>query len=261
MRRVRRLAAAAALGFALATTTATVAFAAITVTTLAPDVSGNSATFHGQIVADCNGLDGYFVVTDLSTGQSYDSMFSLGFPDQTTSGSSMTYTEGPFGLKADTDYVVTAQADGGRGCAGGSGNAVFFHIGVGPGTPADVGISQSIGANPRVGQLLTLTVTATNGDTAATQAFIKDIMPAGFQYVACSVQINGAPGGFCSWDGERTVVGTIGTFAKGSTAVLSIGVRPTAAGSFVNSVGVGAHEWDPDASNNFSDAPITVAAG
>jgi uncharacterized repeat protein (TIGR01451 family) len=253
------LVAAFAIACAVTAATATAALA-IDVKTFAPDVNGNEATFHGEIVANCSPVDGYFVLTDLSTGQSYDSLFSLGFPDQFSSSSEMTYSEGPFGLKSDTDYLVRAHADGGIGCAGGSGNEVYFHIGAGPGNPADVGITQSIGANPKVGQLLTLTIAATNSsDHKATDAFIKDVMPAGFQYVACSLKIDGVAGGFCSWDGDHTVVGDIGDFAAGSTVTLSIGARPTAAGSFVNSVGVGAHEYDPDASNNFADAPITVA--
>jgi uncharacterized repeat protein (TIGR01451 family) len=254
--RFRRLVAVVAV-LAAATAATAAAALAVTVHTLAPSLDGTTATFYGE-VSDCAGpVSGYFLVTDMSTGRTYDTLIDWGHADQFSSNSSMTYSEGPFGLSPDTDYAVRAHGNG--PCGSANGNTVFFHTSVGPGTPADVGISQSIGANPRVGQLLTLTVTATNGDTAATQAFIKDIMPAGFQYVACSVLINGAPGGFCSWDGESTVVGTIGTFAKGSTAVLSIGVRPTAAGSFVNSVGIGAHEWDPDSSNNFADAPVTVA--
>ncbi|MEP6978643.1 MAG: hypothetical protein ABI948_11370, partial [Thermoleophilia bacterium] len=87
------------------------------------------------------------------------------------------------------------------------------------GTPADVGISSRSARARRSAKLLTLTITATNGKTAATDAFIKDVMPAGFQYVACSLKIGGVEGGFCSWDGVNTVVGDIGKFAADRAVV------------------------------------------
>ena len=258
MKSLRRLAIMVAVISAATAATAAAALA-LTVQTLPPTFGESGATFYG-VVGDCTGgIDGYFLLTNLNTGRTYDSLFDLGHPDQ-FGVNGLSYSEGPFGLEPDTDYAVRAAVE--SSCGNATGNTVFFRTAVGPGSPADVGITQSIGASPKVGQLLAINVTATNGSkTAGTDAFIKDIMPAGFQYVACSLKIDGVEGGFCSWDGVQTVVGDIGTFAPGSTVTLSIGVRPTAAGSFVNSVGVGAHQYDPDASNNFADAPVTVAAG
>lgn len=66
--------------------------------------------------------------------------------------------------------------------------------------------------------------------------------------------------GFSWWDGEHMVVDDIGLFKPDAVATLRISVTPTAASSFVNTVGVGAHEWDPDSSNNFMDMPLTVGS-
>jgi hypothetical protein len=237
-----------------------VASAAVSVTTLPPIVNGNQATFRGEIVSDC-GMDmfGYFVLEEMNGGPRQDSMFDLGYPDQTVPGGSGQYSEGPFELKPDRDYVVTAHGYG--PCGGAAGNRVFFHVGVGSGSPADVSITQSIEGSPQVGKASVLVVTATNkGKNPATEAFIKVLMPAGFAYNACEAMVGTVHIGFCWWDGKNMVVDNIGVLNSGATATLRVRVTPTAAGSFVNTVGVGAHEWDPDSANNFMDMPLTVAA-
>jgi uncharacterized repeat protein (TIGR01451 family) len=130
------------------------------------------------------------------------------------------------------------------------------------GTPADVAIvSQALSPAPTVGAAATLTITATNkGPMPGSDAFIKDVLPDGLRFVACTSTVDGAPAGSCSWDGKNTVVANLGTFKSGSSATFTIGVAATKAGAgFKNTVGIGADEWDPDWSNNFASIPVTIS--
>jgi uncharacterized repeat protein (TIGR01451 family) len=131
-----------------------------------------------------------------------------------------------------------------------------------PNIPADVLTSQTMSAGPKVGgPLAWITITASNNGThTATDAYVKDLMPAGFQFVDCTSTIDGLPGGWCWWDGTNIVVNDFGDFPKGSFAVTTIFVRPTVAGEFINTVGVGSDDYDPDSTNNFFDLPVTVGA-
>lgn len=237
-----------------------VASAASRVTTLPPIVNGNQATLRGEVVSDCGAdMYGYFLVQEVNGGASLDSLYDLGQPDQTIPGGSGQYSEGPVDLKPDTDYSVQAKAYG--PCGNTTGNVVYFRVGVGPNNPADVSISQSIEGTPQVGKPFVLVITAMNsGKNTATDAFMKVLMPAGFVYNACEATVGVAKLGFCWWDGKNMVVDDIGAFTAGSTAVLRINVTPTIAGKFVNAVGIGAHQWDPDSSNNFMDMPLTVSS-
>jgi uncharacterized repeat protein (TIGR01451 family) len=130
------------------------------------------------------------------------------------------------------------------------------------GTPADVAIvAEGLSPAPSVGGTATLTVTATNkGPKPASDAFIKDVLPDGLRFVACTSLVDGVASGFCSWDGKNTVIDNLGTLKSGSTVTLTIGVAATKAGAGLkNTVGVGADEWDPDWSNNFTSIPVTIS--
>jgi uncharacterized repeat protein (TIGR01451 family) len=130
------------------------------------------------------------------------------------------------------------------------------------GTPADVAIvSPAISPAPSVGGNATLTITATNkGPKPASDAFIKDVMPDGLRFIACTSMVDGAATGSCSWDGKNTVVADLGSLKSGSAATFSIGVAATKAGAGLkNTVGIGADEWDPDWSNNFTSIPVTIS--
>jgi hypothetical protein len=260
MKRISR--ALLVIACTVAAVLATPAIAAATdVTTLPPLLDGDQATLRGEVSDDCAFSQGYFLLTDLTNGgPPQDSMFDLGHPDQFIPGGSGQYAEGPFGLQEDHEYTVQAVA--GSTCSGGftRGNIVFFRLGFGPQNPADVSITQTLEGTAKVGKPAVLVVTATNaGKNSATDAFIKVTMPAGFAYNACEATVGTVKLGFCWWDGEHMVVDDIGLFDAGAVATLRINVTPTVAGKFVNTVGVGAHEWDPDSANNFMDMPITVA--
>jgi uncharacterized repeat protein (TIGR01451 family) len=130
-----------------------------------------------------------------------------------------------------------------------------------PNVPADVTLSQQIGASPKVGKLAWITITATNsGTNTGRDAYVKEYMPDGFQFVDCTTTLDGLPGGWCWWDGTNIVVDDFGDFAPGEVAVVNIFVRPTAAGDFFNTVGIGSDDYDPDSGNNFVSVPFTVAA-
>jgi hypothetical protein len=239
--------------------TPAIAAADVHVTTLAPSVNSSQAILHGEVDGCSTPMRGFFLLREVNGGRTQDTLLDLGSPDQSLPEGSGQYSEGPFDLNPDTDYTVQAVAYG--SCGGFFfGNVVFFRVGAGAGTPADVSITQTLEGTAKVGTSAVLVVTATNaGKSAATDAFIKVTMPAGFAYNACEATVGTVKLGFCWWDGEHMVVDDIGLFDAGAVATLRINVTPTVAGKFVNTVGVGAHEWDPDSANNFMDMPITVA--
>ncbi|HET6794575.1 MAG TPA: DUF11 domain-containing protein, partial [Acidimicrobiales bacterium] len=132
---------------------------------------------------------------------------------------------------------------------------------------ADLGVTSSHGAMVVNTQgTYTLTVT-NNGPSTLTGGTTKvvDTLPAGFTYVSAS-----APSGWsCSAAGatvtcNRTWSGT-GSLASGAAQSITLTVKPTAAGAYVNSAAVSVDTSatptyvDPVAANNQAADPTTVA--
>ena len=91
MKRFKRFVGVVAVLSAATTVTAAAALGAVTVRTLAPKLDGNTATFYGEVASDCGGpVAGWFLVTDMSSGRTYDSLLDWGHPDQFSSNGSMT---------------------------------------------------------------------------------------------------------------------------------------------------------------------------
>ncbi len=120
---------------------------------------------------------------------------------------------------------------------------------------ADLGVNKIAGPNPvYVGNSLTYIVTViNNGPSAATNAVITDVLPAGITFnwalPAC------APSG-------GSVICNMGTIARGDSATAMIVVTPTAAaaGTVTNTVAVGGNEFDPNTTNNRAIATTLVLA-
>jgi uncharacterized repeat protein (TIGR01451 family) len=148
------------------------------------------------------------------------------------------------------------EADPGTDCSAIEGNDTGQLL------PADVLLSETMSAGAKVGGgLSVITVKAANaGDNTAIDAYIKDLLPQGFEFVDCVSTVSQFRRGFCWWDGESTVVDDFGNFLPGSTAMTQIYVRTTVAGDFLNRAGIGADNYDPESTNNFVDLPVTVAA-
>ena len=120
-------------------------------------------------------------------------------------------------------------------------------------------VTEQASGNATVGQVFAITINAANnGSQTATDAYVKDFMPGSFQFVGCTTTIGGLLGGWCWWDGTNIVVDDFGDFPSGGTATVTLYVRPTVAGDFVNTVGIGSDTYDPDATNDFIDLPIKV---
>jgi uncharacterized repeat protein (TIGR01451 family) len=246
------------------------AFTGTIVMTDPPNVYGNQATFHGTIATTCpSGAKGYFVIHDVDRNKSYDTLVNLGHPDQQVGFPGGSYSEGPFALAPNTNFTVTAHAFATSGGCNdnATGAPIAFRTGeaiegeglADPNVPADLSVIQQMSADPTVGRLAAITINASNGGSeTATDAYVKDFMPAGFEYVDCTSTIGGVPGGFCWWDGTNMVVDDFGDLASGVSATVTIFVRPTVAGNFVNSVGIGSDTYDPDSTNEFVDLPVTV---
>jgi uncharacterized repeat protein (TIGR01451 family) len=260
IRRISMLLVVAAAAAATALLLPGRAAAAANITTLQPlFIDGDKVTLRAEYV--CPSIGGvFFTLQRIPGGANNDSLFNLGHSDVIVQGAGVA-TEGPFTLEHDADYAVQAHLYG--PCGNVDGNIVYFHTNATGGPPADVSVTQSFSSGATAGQPATITITGTNNSksTPATDAFIKDTMPANFQYIACSIKDStGKEIGFCAWDGKQTVVGDIGTLAPSQTVTFTIGVRPTQAGAFPNVVGIGAHQWDSDSTNNFVTQTFNVAA-
>jgi len=103
-----------------------------------------------------------------------------------------------------------------------------------------------------VGQDLTYTITVTNsGPDPATGVTLTDDLPDSAAFVSAS------PG--CMYiQANHTVVCSLGTLTSGSTATVTIVVRPLQGGTITNTASVMAVEMDPNAANNTATASTTV---
>lgn len=118
---------------------------------------------------------------------------------------------------------------------------------------ADLRVVKTVNeAAPLVGQNVTFTLTATNlGPDNATGVTVNDLLPAGLVYVS-----HGASTGLYN---PATGVWTIGSFANGATATLTLTTTVTAAGfpSVINSTSITGNQYDPVPSNNFSSVTVS----
>jgi uncharacterized repeat protein (TIGR01451 family) len=110
--------------------------------------------------------------------------------------------------------------------------------------PVDVAITKAGPKIATVGQPLTYTLTVTNGRTAAPGVKVVDTLPPGVVFVSAS-----SPQGTCSYAAGK-VTCAIGAMASGATVTITIVVKPTVAGSLVNSASVSAKARDTDPKNN-----------
>ena len=125
-----------------------------------------------------------------------------------------------------------------------------------PAAPADVGVVKTASpAAVAVGGTVTYTsVVTNNGPGVATTVAFTDVLPAGQTLVSVSTTR-----GTCT--GTTTIACAIGTLAVGSSATVVIGVRATVAGTFMNTVTIGADQADQNVgANNSSGASVTVTA-
>jgi uncharacterized repeat protein (TIGR01451 family) len=135
--------------------------------------------------------------------------------------------------------------------AGTAGDGVFtFQI-----APDATDVSITISDNPdplAAGSELTYTLTVTNnGPAVATEVKVTDTLPPDVTLVSAT-----ASQGSCS--GTSTVVCEMGTLASGSSATVTLTVKPTTAGGVSNTATVSGNEPDPQPANNSATAVTTV---
>ncbi len=98
---------------------------------------------------------------------------------------------------------------------------------------------------PFIGTTVVFTITATNnGPTNATGVEVTDVLQSGYVFVSSTVTTG-------SYN-ATTGVWTIGNFANGASATLTITATVIADGNYVNNALVQGNETDPNFSNNFS---------
>ena len=121
---------------------------------------------------------------------------------------------------------------------------------------ADVSVTKSDAPDPvHVGQPLTYTVIVSNaGPATATWVSMRDNLPknAGYGSVTTSQ-------GTCSLKPAKALVTcSLGSLAKGSSATVTIVVKPTVKETIMNTVTVSAHQSDQSTTNNTATATTTV---
>jgi uncharacterized repeat protein (TIGR01451 family) len=118
---------------------------------------------------------------------------------------------------------------------------------------ADLSLTMSDSPDPvLVGQDLTYTLKVANGGPwGSTSVVVTDPLPASAALVSAT-----ASQGSCT--GTSTVGCNLGALSSGSSATVTIKVRPTAAGMLTNQATVAAAETDPAPSNNAATVTTTV---
>lgn len=127
-------------------------------------------------------------------------------------------------------------------------------VGAGGGGNADLSLLKADAPDPvAVGQTLTYTLTVSNGGLAtATGVTVTDNLPATVTLDAATVTTGS---GTCTASGQ-TVVCELGDLANTETAVITIQVTPTTAGTISDTAVVSADQSDPNPGNN-SDSEQT----
>jgi len=136
-----------------------------------------------------------------------------------------------------------------------NGGAVYPLV-EGPPPNIDLSLLQSDSADPSpAGSQLVYTIRVTNNSAPlATGVVVTDTMPAAVTFVSAS-----STRGSCTRSGT-TVACRIPSLAGGTTATITLIVKPTTPGNIANSVNVAANEPDTNASNNSSTESTTITA-
>ena len=113
-------------------------------------------------------------------------------------------------------------------------------------TTADVAITKTVDKNPAtVGQPLVYTLTVTNnGKDAAPAVKVTDTLPATVTFVSV-----GTTAGSCAYS-AGSVTCLLGTMNAGAVATVTIVVKPTEAGTLINTATAKAQASDPNLANN-----------
>ncbi len=119
---------------------------------------------------------------------------------------------------------------------------------------ADVGVSIVPSHNPvYAGTNLSYAVTISNqGPSAATGLVLSDVLPSSVSLVSAATT-----GGTCATTGS-TVTCAMNNLSFGSSALVTLAVRPGVAGSLANTLSITANETDLNATNNNAIATVTV---
>ncbi len=119
----------------------------------------------------------------------------------------------------------------------------------------DLALSKSASPNPgQVGLNLAYRLTVTNnGPAAATNVSVTDTLPAGVTFGSVT-----STQGNCM--GTATVTCALGNLSVGATAVITITVVPSTAGSLINTANASASETDFDTSNNSANITTFIQA-
>ena len=121
-----------------------------------------------------------------------------------------------------------------------------------PVSQANLGITKTINnPNPAIGSTVQFTLVATNaGLSNATGVVVNDLLPSGYTFVSAST----VTGGY----NNTTGVWTIGNFANGANATLTINaiVRPN--GNYTNNATISGSQIDTNSNNNSSSVTIPI---
>lgn len=111
---------------------------------------------------------------------------------------------------------------------------------------ADLAVNKTVdNGAPAVGANVTFTITAQNlGPNAAVAAQVADALPAGYTLVSATPSVGSYSGG----------VWTIGNFANGATATLTIVATVQPTGPYLNTATISSTTQDPNPNNNTSSA-------
>ncbi|WP_298392700.1 DUF11 domain-containing protein, partial [Flavobacterium sp.] len=121
-----------------------------------------------------------------------------------------------------------------------------------PVSQTNLGISKAINnPNPAIGSSVQFTLTATNaGLSNATGVVVNDLLPSGYTFVSAST----VTGTYNNTSG----VWTIGTFANGATATLTINATVRPNGNYTNTATISGNETDTVTNNNSSSVTIPI---
>jgi uncharacterized repeat protein (TIGR01451 family) len=131
---------------------------------------------------------------------------------------------------------------------------IFAHDVSGRVISADLSVTKADSSDPaRIGRPLTYTVIVANGGPVrATRVQLTDVLPPGVRFVAVT-----ATDGACAESGG-TVTCTIRSLPVGTTATVTIVVRPTRTGTITNTAELTGRHTDPNPANNTAVESTTV---